>query len=254
MSYSVKALAHLSGVSVRTLHYYEERGLLAPARRANGYRAYDDACVARLQQILLYREAGMPLSEIARVLDSPDFDACGALREHLARLEGRIRQMNAMASSVRRTLRCLEEGVPMEDAARFEGFKAAMIEENERAYGAEVRSAWGDDAMDAANAKVAAMSAGDWAQAGELEGQVIEGLKEAMAEGDPAGQAARRLCETHAAWLKRFWGDGAYSVEAHRSLGQMYVADERFRAYYDERAGVGAAEFLRDALAAWDAR
>lgn len=89
VSYTVKSLSEMAGVSVRTLHYYEEVGLLFPKRSASNYRIYDEADVQRLQQILLYRDAGMALEEIRRVLDAPDFDVRDALHEHLERLERR---------------------------------------------------------------------------------------------------------------------------------------------------------------------
>ncbi|MCB6585216.1 MerR family transcriptional regulator, partial [Streptococcus gordonii] len=89
MSYTVKSLSEMAGVSVRTLHYYEEVGLLSPKRSASNYRIYDEADVQRLQQILLYRDAGMALEEIRRVLDAPGFDVRDALHEHLERLERR---------------------------------------------------------------------------------------------------------------------------------------------------------------------
>lgn len=104
MGYAVKEFAALSGVSVRTLHYYEEMGLLAPRRLSNGYRVYGAEDAARLQQVLLYRDAGMALAGIRALLDDPSFDVRAALREHRDRLAQRIEQAEAMMRSVERRL------------------------------------------------------------------------------------------------------------------------------------------------------
>ncbi|MDO4443408.1 MAG: MerR family transcriptional regulator [Slackia sp.] len=250
MPYTVKELAQLSGVSVRTLHYYEEVGLLAPRRRANGYREFDADDVARLQQVLLYRDAGMALADIKALLDDESFDMRAALREHLDRLAMRIERTEAMMRTVERTLAALEKGTEMDDKKRFEGMKRLAVEENERRYGAEVRAAYGDDAVDAANEKVLAMDEVQWESAEELGAAILDKLAEAAQAGDACGPAARELCAMHETWLKMYWPDGMYTREAHAALAEGYVADERFRAYYDARIE-GGAQFLRDALKAY---
>jgi DNA-binding transcriptional MerR regulator len=106
--YTVRQLAGLAGVSARTLHYYDEIGLLKPAAvGANGYRRYDDAAVFRLQQILFYRELGLTLAQIKAALDSPDFDAAAALRAHRQALAARISRLQGLVSTVDATLRHL---------------------------------------------------------------------------------------------------------------------------------------------------
>lgn len=250
MAYTVKEMARLSGVSVRTLHYYEEVGLLLPERLANGYRVFGEKEVARLQQILLYRDAGMALADIKALLDDASFDARAALREHLRRLEERLGQTEAMMRSVERTLAALEKGTDMNDKERFEGMKRLAVDENERLYGEEVRAAYGDDVVDASNEKVLAMDERQWSSAEELAEAILDKLVEAVGAGDVRGCAARELCAMHEAWLKMYWPDGAYTRQAHAALAEGYAADERFRAYYDARVE-GGAEFLRDALRAY---
>ena len=253
MGYAVKELAALSGVSVRTLHYYEERGLLVPRRLANGYRVYDAGDAARLQQILLYRDAGMALADIKDLLDDPAFDAREALRAHRERLARKIEQTEAMMRAVERTLANLEKGTAMDDAKRFEGMKRLAVEENERLYGEEARAAYGDAAVDASNEKVLAMDEGQWESAEGLAEAILDKLAEAVPTRDAHGGAARELCAMHEAWLKMYWPDGMYTREAHAALAETYVADERFRAYYDARVE-GGARFLRDALKAYCAQ
>lgn len=121
------------------------------------------------------------------------------------------------------------------------------VEENERRFGAETRAAFGDGVVDAANKKYVAMGEAAHVQAGELELAIKEQLRRAMESGDVAGAEARALTAMHGRWLRMYWPDGVYSPEAHRSLADAYVADERFRAYYDAVAP-GAAQFLRDAI------
>jgi hypothetical protein len=136
----------------------------------------------------------------------------------------------------------------MKDEEKFLGLKERAIRENEEKYGREVRERYGDEAADASNARLSAMTQDGWRAQEELSLRVIDALKAAMQTGDPAGPRAREACVLHRQWLCLFWQDGAYSKESHRAMGEMYVADPRFAAYYNERAGEGAAVFLRDAL------
>lgn len=247
-TYSVQELAAVSGVSVRTLHYYDERGLLKPAARtASNYRVYGHAEVERLQQILLYRELGFDLTSIVSILDDDGFDVESALHEQHRALRRKRARIDELLVSVEKTLAVLKGETTMSDQERFEGFKRRMVEENERTYGEEARGLWGDDAVDASNAKVMAMGEAAWERTQMIEEEMAQALRAAMEEGDLAGENARRACSLHKAWLGAFWKEGMYSVEAHRGLAEMYISDERFKAYYDKIAP-GAAQFLHDAL------
>lgn len=250
MPYTVKSLSEIAGVSVRTLHYYEEVGLLIPERSSNNYRIYDEADVQRLQQILLYRDAGMALEEIRGVLDAPDFDVRRALHEHLERLKQRREETDAMIASVRKTIDHIEKGTSMNDKEKFEGMKRQAVEENERAYGKEARAAYGDEAVDASQEKVLAMDEEAWESAEQLAAAILEQLAKAAATGDSEGEEACKLCAMHKRWLCMYWPDGMYTPQAHASLAESYVADERFRAYYDGAVAEGA-QFLRDAICAY---
>lgn len=247
-TYTVNELAELSGVSVRTLHYYDEIGLLHPIRRENNYRNYGVAEVNRLQQILLYRKGGVSLKDIKKLLDDSSFDAQDALMAHLDRLKDQQQQIAKLIESVERTLKNMEEEVPMEDKEKFEGFKRDLIEENEAKYGKEIREKYGDDQVDASNAKLAGLSEDQWKQAQELEQKLKDNLREAMdTTKDPASPLAQEACDLHRQWLNFFWKEGMYSKEAHLGLAEGYVADERFKEYYEQIAP-GATEFLRDAM------
>lgn len=247
-TYSVKQVSDMSGVSVRTLHHFEDAGLIKPGRRANGYRAYVAADLDRLQQILLYRACGVKLDDIKTILNDTSFDPEKALLGHRKALEAQRDEIERLIDTVERTMRSLKGGPKMTDKDKFEGLKRKAIDENEDAYGAEARQKWGDTAIDAANEKLLAMDESEWYDKEALEAAIINQLGAAMATGEKTGEEARALASMHARWIKMHWPDGAYSREAHLGLAHGYLADGRFRNYYDSRAGQGATEFLVAAL------
>ncbi len=249
-TYTIGELATMSGTTERALRHYEDLGLLSPARGENGYRRYSEKDVERLQQVLLFRACGMGLSEIRGLLESPGYSAEKALELHLKTLRARQRELEALVETVEKTIATMKGQRTMTNEERFRGLKEQAIETNESAYGTEARERYGDDAVDAANELVRAMSEKDWDEMRELEQGIIRQLKGAMATGDPAGDAAQKLVEMHRRWICGYWGEGRYSGQAHLVLGEMYLADERFRDYYDSRAGAGATEFLVAALRA----
>ncbi len=247
-TYSVKQLAQLSGVSSRTLRYYDQVGLLLPRRQGdNGYRRYGQAQVDRLQQILLYRELGMQLKQIRHIMDAPSFDRATALESHLAALRRRRAQVDTLIDNVSKTIDQLEGRIAMSDREKFEGFKERMLADNERMYGAEIRERYGDETVEISNRKFAGMSERQWKAQEALSSQIADTLKAAIATSDPAGELAQRACDLHRQWLCLFWPDGMYSKVAHRGLGEMYVNDGRFKAYYDA-IDPQAATFLKQAL------
>ena len=245
MQYTVTQLARLAGVTPRTLRHYDHLGLLCPARWDNRYRCYGPNEVNRLQQILFYREAGLSLEQIAQILDSPGFGAQEAMSEHLQNLIQRRDELDALIQTARRTLATLKGEETMQDNDKFTGFKTKLVEDNENKYGNEVRSRWGNDAANAANAKIMNMSEGKYEAFTLLSEELNECLAQAVKTGDPSGNEGQTMAALHRDWLNYTWPK--YSLEAHKSLAQMYVDDERFAAYY-EKIAPGAAAFLRDAI------
>lgn len=138
----------------------------------------------------------------------------------------------------------------MTDVERFEETKRSAVDGNERAFGREARERFGDAAVDAANERLLAMDEQAWSDKERLEQAIIAQLQQAMKTGDARGSASQELARMHARWIALHWGEGTYSVAAYRQLAQAYLADDRFRAYYDGRAGSGATEFLVEALEA----
>ena len=246
MEYSIQSLSKMAGVSTRTLRYYDEIGILKPARIASsGYRVYSEKEVDLLQQILFYKELGIELKVIKQILSSPSFDILKALYSHKEGLLKKRAQIDLLIENVQNTIDSKERGKKMANKDKFNGFKKELIDKNENKYGKEIREKYGDKTVDDSNKKLMNMDEEKFDEFKKLEGDIIEALKLAMDTGDPSGELAMKACELHKKWLGYTWN--FYSKEAHRNLGEMYVCDERFKKYYDDNRE-GMAEFLRNAL------
>ena len=246
MEYSIHELAELSGVSRRALRHYDEIGLLTTQRvSGNNYRVYGQVEVDLLQQILFYRELGVPLEEIRILIQSESYDRTTALEGHLKALQTKKQQLELLISNLTKTIAASKGEIAMSDKEKFEGLKQKMLEENEQKYGAEIREKYGSEAVEASNRKFSAMTPEQHREIEELTAELNQTLRAAFEQGDPAGVLAQQACALHKKWLGYFWS--SYSKEAHRGLGQMYVDDPRFTAYYD---GItpGCTPFFRDAL------
>jgi DNA-binding transcriptional MerR regulator len=246
MEYTVQKLASLAGVSTRTLRYYDEIGILKPARiNSSGYRIYGQAEVDRLQQILFYRELGVGLESIKDIVTAPSFNGTKALREHHVKLLEKRDQLNLLIANVEKTIAVTEGRRKMSNQEKFEGFKKKLIDDNEKKYGKEIREKYGKEKVEKSNAKLMNMTEEEFDEVTALSDQLHETLAAAFKTGDPASELAQKAAELHKQWLTFYWSE--YSKEAHAGLAQMYVDDERFTAYYDKEQP-GTAEFLRDAI------
>jgi MerR family transcriptional regulator, thiopeptide resistance regulator len=243
VGWSITEVARTSGVTARTLRHYDSVGLLVPAyTSASGRRFYEREQLLRLQRILLLRELGMGLEEIARTLESEGSGPpLAALRRHLDWLAGERDRYERLMETVRATIETVERGGDMSPERMFSGFE-------HNPYEAEARERWGDGAVDRANERIRGWSADQAQQAATGFGRVHAGLAELRAAGaavdDPRVQA---LIDEHYRTVCLFWTPDA---EAYRGLGLMYVEDERFR----QNIGQGddaLVEFLRDAMAVY---
>jgi DNA-binding transcriptional MerR regulator len=246
MEYTVQRLGQIAGISTRTLRYYDEFGILKPARiNSSGYRIYGQAEVDRLQQILFYRELGVSLESIKDIVTAPAFDGAQALRDHRQKLLEKREQLDLLIMNVDRTIALTEGRINMSDKEKFEGFKQKLVDDNEKKYGKEVREKYGEDTVNKSNAKVKNMSQEQYDEVTKLANELTETLQAAFQSGDPAGELAQRAADLHRQWLSFYWD--SYTKEAHAGVAQMYVDDERFTAYYD-KVQPGTAVFLRDAV------
>ncbi|MFT9850560.1 MerR family transcriptional regulator [Aneurinibacillus sp. REN35] len=246
MEYTVQKLAHLAGISTRTLRYYDEIDILKPARiNSSGYRIYGQTEIDKLQQILFYRELGISLDTIKAIVNDPSFNAANALAEHRKKLLDKRNQLNQLIANVEKTIASKEGRIMMTDKEKFEGFKQKMIDDNEERYGKEIREKYGENVVNKSNQKFKNMTEEEYEEVTHLANKVAETLTQALKTGDPASDLAQKAAELHKQWLTYYWSE--YSKEAHAGIAQMYVDDERFKAYYDEKQP-GTAEFLRDAI------
>jgi len=250
MSLTVGAVARLAGVTVRTLHHYDEIGLLTAGDRSDaGYRRYSEADLDRLQRILFYRELGFGLDQIKVVMADGTADAVAHLRRQHAMLRDRIGRLERMASAVEKAMEARTMGINLPPEERFEVFGDFDPDE----HAAEVEERWGDtDAYRESQRRVARYTKADWERI-KAQGQAaVEQVVAAMSAGKPAdSEQAMAGAEAH----RRQIDDAFYacSYELHVGLAEMYVADPRFTATY-EKIAPGLAQYLHDAIKANAAR
>ena len=244
--YQVKELAQIANVSVRTLHHYDEIGLLRPSQRsASGYRKYDQGDVLRLQQILIQRELGLPLEEIRRCLDDPGFDQRRALLAQREQLRTRARHTAGMLQAVERALAALDPRKTedeMDPKQLFDGFDPAQ-------YEAEAEQRWGSsEAFRESARRTKGYSSEDWQRfAAEQAALYAEAWALLTAGEPPDGERAGAVAERHRALIDRWFYP--CSLEMHRGLASLYEGDPRFAANID-RHGAGLTAFLVAAIRA----
>ncbi|MHC1479355.1 MerR family transcriptional regulator [Frateuria aurantia] len=227
---TVKQVANASGVSIRALHHYDHIGLLKPEVGENGYRYYGQAEVLRLQHILFYRELGLSLAEIARILDDPSFDTRAALLDLRRRVEDEITQRHDLARTIDRTLASLDAGKAVDDHRLFYGVSA----EKQAQWEAEVVARFGDAGDAAVRGTKTRMKGLSPAQLLDFKTE-IDAIHRGIAAlikagGTSSSDAAQGLIERHYHWVCRSWLPDAH---AYASLGRMYVDHADFRSMYD---------------------
>ncbi|WP_027108343.1 MerR family transcriptional regulator [Lacticigenium naphthae] len=247
MEYTVKKIARLAGVTPRTIRHYATIQLLSPACiNSSGYRLYGRNEIDRLQQILFYRELGFPLTEIKQILDDPSFDEKQALKDHYQDLLLKQKQVDQLLHTIEKTLADREGIEKMTDQEKFTGFKKEVLKANEESYGKESQETYGEETIARANKQFSQLTEGEFDRWRELEQTIIETLK-AYQEKDAITAADEEiLARLHHQWLTFTWS--SYSKEMHRGLAEMYLADDRFTAFYDDKAGEGAARMLHGAI------
>lgn len=247
-SHTVGEIAAISGVTVRTLHHYDEIGLLTASRRdTNGYRRYSADDVRRLQRILFYRELEFSLDEIAALLDEP-VDEEEHLRRQSALLSTRIERLARIKKAVDQTLEARAMGVNLTPGEMLEVFGEDYAEQHE-AYAAEAADRWGDtDAWAQSRQRTTTYTKDDWVRVKEEMDLSHAEFAAALRAGEPA-DSERAMDAAEAA--RRQIHDRFYdcSHEMHVNLGDMYVADPRFMKTYEDIAP-GLAVYVRDAILA----
>jgi MerR family transcriptional regulator, thiopeptide resistance regulator len=245
MEYSVGQVSRIAKVTVRALHHYDEIGLLSPVgRTAAGYRRYGDADLDRLQQILFYRELGFSLEEIASILDDRD----GNPSEHLRRQHGlvldRIGRLQQMAAAIERTLEARKMGIQLTPEEKFEVFGEDYVD-----YEEEAGQRWGEtDQWKQSQQRAAKYTKADWVRIKAEADALDRRIGEAIAAGAASdSEQAMDLAEAHRQHIGHYFYECSYKM--HTNLAEMYIADERFTAYYEKIVPGGAVWFRQAILA-----
>ncbi len=245
-AYTVGTLAKIAGVSVRTLHYYDELGLLAPFSRSSaGYRLYGTEELLRLQQILFFRELDLPLEEVADILDDPSFDQVQALVDHRQVVEESIARMQRLVTTIDRTLLRLEgESVELTDEELYEGFTREQAERYQR----EVAEHYDPALVAESNRRIRKLSNAQWQALKEEGNTVTQAIASAMGGdqqvSDPQDPKVQALVAQHFAWIGNFY---TVTPQIYRGLALLYVKNDEFRAFY-ERVAPGLPDFLSEAM------
>ncbi len=225
MVYTVKKLAQLAGISVRTLHYYDEIGLLKPQSHSpSGYRHYGDESVIRLQQIMFFRELGFSLDEIKKIVSRPDFDVLEALQSHRTLLTKKAERIDELLTTVNKTIKQIKGRIKMSIQEYYQGFSEEQIE----TYREEVRRRWGEKTLQESEARVIKMGKEKFAELQAEGGRIFQTISENMSQGYDIELVQTQIAKWRQ-WLENFHH---YSDEALLGLGQMYSQDPRFVKFF----------------------
>lgn len=227
--YTVKQLSDLAGVSVRTLHYYDEIGLLRPSKvGGNSYRYYDDSALLRLQQILFYREIGLELTHIKEILDSPDFDLVAALRSHRKVLNEKIKRLQSLIDTVDTTIKHLTGGTDMSKKQLFKAF----TEEEQKQYQREARLQYGPDTVNESIKRWNSYTKTQQEAILEEAGQIYNDIVEAIRDGkSPLSEEVQGVLQRWHSNLHHFYEP---TLEILRGLGEGYNTHPDFIANFQK--------------------
>lgn len=247
MVFSVQSVSQISGVSVRTLHHYDAIGLLCPNRdEATGYRQYSPADLSRLQRILLYREVGFSLQDIRSLLQR---EQCPlqALEAHRQLLMDRIHRLQDMVTLVDHTILSTQGGVPMNPEAQFQPFTRQEVQTHQAAYEQEVADRYDSQLVQESQRRTQRYDDAAWARIQTQQHQLEQQLARYLEAGLPAeSPCVQQVVEAYQAWIDQHFYPCSNDIFA--GLGQLYAADDRFRAHYEAQAA-GLADYLSSAIA-----
>lgn len=250
MAYTVGEVARLAHVSVRTLHHYDEVGLLEPSGRSDaGYRLYSMEDLERLQQVLFYKELGFELDEIREIMADPGFDRREALLAQRDQIAERALRLEALLGLLDRTLKTIDGGYGMTKEEMFEVFGDFDPSE----YEDEVVERWGDSEAYAESARrTKRYKKEDWQQMKDEGAVIMERMLELFDAGtSPDSPEAMDVADESRLQIDKWFYP--CSKQMHSALGEMYIADARFTKHYDDQR-VGLAAWFREAILANERR
>lgn len=243
MSYTVQELARLAGVSVRTLHFYDEVGLLKPAQLGqNGYRYYAETELLRLQQILLFKELDFPLKDIKTILDSKNFNLKEALLDQKRWIGLKKDRLRRLMQTIDKTLQKLNQQSTMTDDQLY----GDLSDEKQAQYLEEARQKWGHtEAFKQSQERVKRMGKEGLAKVLKAAGELTQAIAREMQAGSPAeSPQVQALIAQHYDGLRAFYEP---TLEMYRGLAQLYIEDARFKANY-EKVAPGLAQFMHKSM------
>ena len=238
--FTVKQLSKLAGVTPRTLHHYDEIGLLKPSRVGdNGYRYYGEEAVLRLQQILFYRELDIPLDDIKKIMGRRDYDVMGALQSHKEALSKQAARINRLIQTVDNTINHLKGNKTMSDEKLFEGFS----EEQQEKYAQEAEKMYDPETVRESNRKWKAYSAAKKEAILAESSAIYKDMIAVMPKGANSAEA-QAIVERWRKHMDYFWTP---NLEQLLGIANGYTDDPRFKANFD-KMDPRLAEFMRDAV------
>ena len=238
--YTVKKLAELAGVSVRTLHYYDEVGLLKPESRSqSGYRRYGEEAAVRLQQIMFFRELGFGLDDIKKIVSRPDFDIVEALQSHRSLLMKKAERISELLATVDKTIKKLKGETKMQMKEYYQGFSNEQIEK----YREEVRQRWGEKTLQDSDERVVKMGKNKFSALQAESERIFQSISDSMDKGHDSNEVQSLVAEWRQ-WLENFHH---YSDEEVAGLGQTYSQHPEFAANF-RKTHQELPEFLTKAI------
>jgi MerR family transcriptional regulator, thiopeptide resistance regulator len=241
MNYTIKRLADLAGVSVRTLHYYDQIGLLKPRSVGeNGYRSYTQNELIRLQQILFFKELDFSLAEIRTIIENPDFDISNALEQHRKLLNKQISRMKNLIRTIDKTRMNLKGELEMTDNEYYQGFS----KEKQEKYEEEIRQKYGHKALDESKSRMRKWSKEDFNRIMQDSEKIFTAIRDNMSRGYESGQVQSQIKELHK-WLNHFY---TCDLNMFMGIGHMYNEHPDFIKMYKTRYHQEMPEFLLKAI------
>lgn len=245
-NYSIKEVSIIAGVSVRTLHYYDEVKLLSPfVNPDNNYRVYTDSDIEKLQQILFFKELGFKIADIKNILESPDFDRVDALKSQRDLIYKKVDRYMKIINTVEATISSLEKGGEnMKTEKLFEGLDYEEIKAHRDKYKEEVEKKYDSDLVKESNRRTNSYSKEKWEV---IQGESSDIFNElaALMDKEVSNDRVQELVKAYHNHIDTYFYP--CSLEIYRGLGEMYVADERFTEFYD-KVKVGLAAFIKEAI------
>ncbi len=243
--YSVKELADLANISVRSLHYYDQVGILKPqVNPKNKYRSYGDEDLERLQQILFLKELDFKIAEIKSILDSKEFDRLGALKGQKELVKKKIQRQERIIETIEKTIKDIEGGASMKKEDLFKGLDYEEINAHKEKYKKEVEEKYDPKLVEESNRRTSKYSKEEWTRIQKESSDIFNELASLM-DRDVSDKRVHELIASYHKHIDKYFYP--CSLELYRGLGQMYVGDERFTDFYD-KIKEGLALFIRDAI------